>query len=70
MPYHNCHTAELLYKMRQEELERAIRSGFYVKHDEDRNKPHRKFAAPLFRMIRRLCGAKDDQPCMEKDHPG
>jgi hypothetical protein len=52
MPYHNYHTTELLYKMRQDELNRAIRSGLYVKHDD---KPRRrKFAAPLLHMMKPL----------------
>ncbi|SFE43577.1 hypothetical protein SAMN05216378_3106 [Paenibacillus catalpae] len=58
MPYHNYHTAELLYKMRQAELNRAIRSGLYVKHDDDFNKTRRKLAAPLLHMMKPLMWRK------------
>jgi hypothetical protein len=58
MPYHNYHTTELLYKMRQEEINRAIRSGRYVKHDDDLKKSRRKFAAPLLHMMKPLMWRK------------
>jgi hypothetical protein len=58
MPYHNYHTTELLYKIRQAELNRAIRSGMYVIHDDDFKKPRRKFATPLLLMMKLLMWRK------------
>lgn len=50
--YYDYHTFDQLYKMRQSELDRAIRSGRYVMHDDDLKKNRRSFAAPLLQIMK------------------
>ncbi|WP_127529368.1 hypothetical protein [Paenibacillus kobensis] len=42
MLYQDHYTAEQLHRLRQDELNRAIRLGLYVKHDDNSAKPHRR----------------------------
>ncbi|MCM3631137.1 hypothetical protein M3194_27880 [Paenibacillus glycanilyticus] len=56
--YNDYHTFDQLYKMRQAEIERAIRLGLYVKHDGDFKKTRRKLAAPLLHLMKPLMWRK------------
>ncbi|WP_336785397.1 hypothetical protein [Paenibacillus sp. MMO-177] len=57
--YNDYHTVDQLQKMRQAELDRAIRSGRYVKHDSDLKKDRRKgFLTPLLHVMKPLTWRK------------
>ncbi|GLX68671.1 hypothetical protein [Paenibacillus glycanilyticus] len=61
MPYNfnDFHTTEQLHQMRQAELERAIRSGRFVKYDHELKKARRKsMLTPLLQMMKPLIWRK------------